>query len=281
MGQAPSEPSNAALGWLDHWRLSTLSFGTVEKDQNRRDFFKVIGTGVVVATDPQTAYIVTAKHVFDDPQKQWHPRELRLRFAWQERHSVYDNLGVTLSLFDASQKQLWSAADGQDIAAIRLDLSKLDLEGGVQPHAVFTSDIASEGDMFEGANVVVLGFPGIVGNEYLVRAITRAGIIAWLNPDDPYGRPFLIDANIYPGNSGGPVIRVPTGTDKFGSFSIGGKPTLLGIVSQAPGVNQDITLNVPGSLSPLQLKQNLPLGGTGVIEPALKIPDLLKKIASQ
>jgi hypothetical protein len=158
-------------------------------------------------------------------------------------------------------------------------MSELGLTSGVQPHAIFVSDIATKDDMFEGANVVALGYPGIVGNEYLVRSIVRAGIIAWMSPDDPYGKPFLIDANIYPGNSGGPIIRIPTGLTKQGGFSIGGKPTLLGIVSKAPGIDQDVTLTVPGSPQPLHLKQSIPLGGTGVIEPALKIPAILKKLA--
>ena len=83
----------------------------------------------------------------------------------------------------------------------------MELGEGIEPHGVFVEDIAKTADIFEGANVMVLG----CGNEYLIRAITRAGIVAWMNPDDPYGKPFLIDANIYPGNSGGPVLKVPTG----------------------------------------------------------------------
>ena len=95
--------------------------------------------------------------------------------------------------------------------------------------------------MFEGATILVLGYPGIVGNQYLVRAISRSGIVAWLNPEEPYQKPFLIDANIYPGNSGGPVIKVPAGPDRFGNFVLGGGggAKLLGIVSQAPGLNQN------------------------------------------
>jgi S1-C subfamily serine protease len=190
---------------LEHWRLAAFSFGRVQH-QNNREFFEVVGTGVLVATDPNTAYIVTAKHVFDDPTKQWHPSELRLRFAWRERKSVYDDLGTNLKLLDGSGRPLWLASeDGADIAAIPITISEL--HPAVQPHAISITDIASGQDMFEGGNVLVLGYPGIVGNEYLVRAISRGGIIAWLNPEDPYRRPFPIDANIYPGNSGGPVIE--------------------------------------------------------------------------
>ena len=127
-----------------------------------------------------------------------------------------------------------------------------------------------------------MGYPCIVGNEYLVRAISRGGIIAWLDPQKPYAKPFLIDANIYPGNSGGPVLWLPTGMAKSGTYNIGGRVTLLGIVSKAPGqeMEQNFTLQVPGSLLPqsVHLKQSIPLGGTGIIEPALKIPAILKKL---
>ena len=38
------------------------------------------------------------------------------------------------------------------------------------PHGVSLSNIAAfPDDLFEGANVLVVGYPGIVGNEYLVR----------------------------------------------------------------------------------------------------------------
>jgi hypothetical protein len=54
--QAQAVPAKAAepqLGWLDHWRLSTFSFGRVQ-NQNNKDFFEVIGTGILVATDEKT-----------------------------------------------------------------------------------------------------------------------------------------------------------------------------------------------------------------------------------
>ncbi len=278
-GQTPLRVPANQPGWLEHWRLSTFSFGRVQK-QNNRDFFEVIGTGFLVATDPHTAFIVTAKHVFDDPTKQWHPSELRLRFAWQERSSVYVELGTTLKLLDLNQKPLWLAADNDaDIAAMPINIA--DLHTPVQPHAIGLADIATSDNLFEGGSILVLGYPGIVGNEYLVRAFSRGGIVAWINPEHPFGKPFFIDSNIYPGNSGGPVLSLPTGIDKMGTFNVGGGAKLLGIVSKAPGQNTDLYLQVPGSNLPLRITQNVPLGGTGVIEPAMLIPDLLKKFPAE
>jgi hypothetical protein len=270
--------------WFDHWRYSPFSFGHPETDDtSKRQFFKVIGTGFIVTTDEHTAYFATAKHVFDDSTKNWHPRELRLRFAWQERQSVYDYLGTTLPLFSPSGHQLWLASDdGADIAVIPVtDVSELGLIPGVNPHGIDISDIGSADDYFEGASLFVVGYPGVVGNEYLVRSIARYGAIAWLNPDDPYGKSFLIDANIYPGNSGGPVIRIPVGIDKYGRLNPGGTAHLLGVVSKAPGIEQDVSLTVPGYPLPLHLRQSLPLGGTGVIEPAFnKVAAILNRLAA-
>jgi hypothetical protein len=89
----------APVAWLDHLRISTFSVGRVMTDDNTlRQFFEVLGTAVFVGLDEHTGYIVTARHVFFEPEKNWHPTEVRLRFAWQEDKSVFDELGVTLTL---------------------------------------------------------------------------------------------------------------------------------------------------------------------------------------
>jgi hypothetical protein len=267
-----TEPKRA---WLESWRSATFSFGQIKK-QNGRDYFEVIGTGVLITPDRRSLYIVTAKHVFDDPKKKWHPKEIRLRFAWQERSSVYDDLGISVNLLDSSDEARWLASeDGADLAAIPISIQDLRVTG--KPYAIHTDLIVMPEDMFEGASVLALGYPGIIGNEYLVRAIARGGIVAWLNPEDPHGKPFMIDANIYPENSGGPVIKPPTGFGSDGGLNLGGRIRLMGIVSQAPGLDTDLILTVPGAPQPLRIRQNVPLGGTGLIEPATKIPALLKR----
>ena len=66
------------------------------------------------------------------------------------------------------------------------------------------------------------------------------------NPSDRLGHPFLVDANLMPGNSGGPVFHVPTGVNRFGEFSIGGKLSLIGIVSKGPEQNVNIHVGKGG-----------------------------------
>lgn len=268
--------NNPDIGWLDHWRSSSFSFGEIQKDDHGRNFFKVIGTGVMVGWDGSHGCIVTAKHVFYDPTKNWHPSELRVRYSWQEGKSVYEDVGIPLKLRGQNGFDLWaSPADGSDIAA----MEPLRPSGNRQLQAIPMGELATPKDIFEAESVVVLGYPGAVGNEYLVRAISRGGIVSWLDPNLPFDKPFLIDANIYPGNSGGPVIKSPNGTLKDGSFGVGvGGVVLLGIISKAAVQISDTTLQVPGIPTRLNLHQQIPVGGTGVVEPVSRIRNFLESL---
>jgi hypothetical protein len=131
-GAQQATPPTAPKPWLDYWRRSTFSFGRVSKDQQGADFLEAIGTGITVSIDAHTGYIVTAKHVFYDPTKDWHPNEIRVRWAWQEQKTVYEELGSPLRLRDPGGRELWvSAADGSDVAAIRYPPSRKTSKGHI------------------------------------------------------------------------------------------------------------------------------------------------------
>jgi S1-C subfamily serine protease len=286
---APTQPAHPIVSWFDHLRISTVSIGVVKEDeQTKKKFFFVIGTGVFVAVDQHTGYLVTAKHVFSDPQENWHPSQLNLRFAWQEEKSVFDEFGVTLTLRDSTGADLWtSPSDGSDLAAI----APPSAIGSTNPEAVFPDTFANDEDLFMGATVIVLGYPGVVGNQYLVRPIVRQGIVAWTNPIDPMNNVFMIDANVYPGNSGSPVFHVPTGLTRAGAFSLGGKIAFLGILSKGPIQNEPVTADgqpvsfqSPGQILPSNHQLNVQIqgiGGIGIIEPASKVLALVRSLQAK
>jgi hypothetical protein len=261
--------------WLDHWRLSTFSSGVEKKDQNQKSFFAVIGTGFFAGLDDKSGYMVTAKHVFSDPSQNWEPAELRIRYSWEEHESVYDDLGTIVRLKDASGKNLWTPGpDGADVAALA---PQAHVKDGLIDE-VIAANFATKDDVFEGATVIVIGYPGIVGNEYLVRSVIRSGIIAWTDPNSPLEKPLLIDSNIFPGNSGGPVIRVPVGLSRKGTAFGQGLPS-LGLISKAPSQETDLELRVPGYVDPLRFRsQTAGIGGIGVVEPASAIQKLLQSV---
>jgi hypothetical protein len=134
-------------------------------------------------------------------------------------------------------------------------------------------------ELLQGADVLVLGYPGAGGALFWTEAVARKGIIAWLSPTSPITERFLIDANVSPGNSGGPVFRLPGGMDRGGNLVLGGRVSFLGIVSKAlpeyvPVIADDgkANLKLPGLYAPS-------LVGLTVVEPAHRVMELLEAAA--
>jgi hypothetical protein len=182
---------------------------------------------------------------------------------------------IALTLVDPLGKNVWvTSADAGDLAILPLPQEAWT---HANVHGVSINDFANPAtDVFQGATVVVLGYPQVIGEAYLVSPIARNGIIAWVDPTQPADKPFLVDANLYNGNSGGPVFRVRNGMDRYGNINLGGGLALVGIVSRgplqaAPVVSADGTVYhqnpITGAQSP-EAAVVANVGGIGIIEPA-------------
>ncbi len=71
------------------------------------------------------------------------------------------------------------------------------------------SSFPNNENYYEGKDIYVLGYPGSVGANYWTRGLLRKGIVSWLPKNNVGQNKFLIDCNIFPGNSGGPVFTIP------------------------------------------------------------------------
>lgn len=112
-----------------------------------------------------------------------------------------------------------------DIAAVRVNFDYLK-EQGIEPSAI-ASDRAvadraklAELEVTAGDGVFVLGFPmglsGVQRNYVIVRQGAIARITEMLDKVSPT---FMLDALVFPGNSGGPVILRPEITSITGTKS--------------------------------------------------------------
>ncbi|RQT75956.1 serine protease [Burkholderia cepacia] len=152
-------------------------------------------------------------------------------------------------------------------------------------HAVLLSEFATREDLYQGGNVIVLGYPAVVGEEYLTTPLARTGIVSWTDLNNPLSKRFLIDANMYNGNSGGPVFHLAQGFNRQGNLVIGSGASFLGIVIQDAGErarvkaqDHDVTVTDPktGEVSPVYAEV-LNVGGIGILEPAGKIKKLIEQ----
>ncbi|MDS0849308.1 serine protease [Burkholderia cenocepacia] len=273
---------NIVPDYLDHFRRATVSVGQVINDGGH-ERFATVGSAIIIAVDSSHGALITAKHVVFDPKTGYVPSQMYIRIPHGDSASDSD-LGVKVQLV-VNGKNLWKTLpDGSDIALVPLpNLSKYKVV-----HAVNLSEFATREDLYQGGNVIVLGYPAVVGEDYLTTPLARTGIVSWTDPHDPMSKRFLIDANIYNGNSGGPVFHLAQGFNREGGLVIGGGASFLGIVVQDTGErakvkahDHDVTITDPntGEVSPMYAEV-LNVGGIGIVEPAGKIKKLIEQYFS-
>ena len=195
-----------------------------------------IGTGFIVGhfiredeggTKQYLTFLVTNKHVLAGKPS------IIVRFEHSDRAKVLD---YPVNLND-EKGSIWvgNPADSVDVAAFHVNHELLANDKAVleffslTDHAMGIAEMAEAG-VSEGDGVFVLGFPMGIVSEQSMYVIARLGSIARVR-DVLHGKEssILIDANIFPGNSGGPVIIRPETSAITGTKTIS-RAALIGIV---------------------------------------------------
>jgi hypothetical protein len=260
-------------------RQATVSVGRVTVDGGVSKY-ATVGSAIIISESPHIGCLLTAKHMFYDPEHKWFPTKINIRLP-PVTGSEPINEGVTVQLVSQTGN-LWSSpSDGSDLAVIRL--------GSMEPYetrqvqALNPGSFGTSDDIYPGAPIMALGYPVLLGEDFLTTPYARGGIISWTDIANPTGKPFLVDANLYLGNSGGPVFKLPTGFDKNGRLMLGGKIALIGIVSKgvtetvgvvAGGTPVTATDTKTGQVNPEQAMV-YGIGGTGIVEPITRAREII------
>lgn len=199
---------------------------------------KWIGTGFIygnaIVSDPPTKptryrlWLITNKHVLRDLSA------IHVKFNSAQDTSSSD---YPISLTASDKASLWVGhPDNEtDVAAIFLNAGFL--HTAKRRFAFFSSDehcLAKVGmkaqGLTEGDRCFVLGFPMGLVSQQRQYVICRSGIIARIRDYlEGHARDYLIDATVFPGNSGGPVILCPSALAITGTKPIQ-RSALIGIV---------------------------------------------------
>ena len=173
-------------------------------------------------------FLVTNRHVIEGVDK----LQARLNRPMGSESKIYN---VPLTTPDGSTLWTLHPDSNCDVAVIPISIQLLE-DDGIE-FRWFAGDKqlnltqAKEIEVSEGDGVFVLGFPlGIAGQERNF-TIVRQGMLArvrdWL---EGISRTILIDASIFPGNSGGPVITKPESVAIRGTKN-NSRAQLIGMVS--------------------------------------------------
>lgn len=159
-------------------------------------------------TKAYRVYLITNRHVLEG----W--KRVYLRFNPQSDEPAVES---PVDLLDSQGKPLWTVHPNSEIDVAAIPINFQALRDHALQVAFFQADqhVATTGKLnelgvVEGDFVYVLGFPmGLAGDRrgtVIVRSGTLARIRDTLKGTNPR---FLVDAFVFPGNSGGPVILKP------------------------------------------------------------------------
>ncbi len=178
-------------------------------------------------------YLVTNRHVFEKASKRVDILHARLNRPVGADPKIYR---IPLKSADGSASWFVHPNPDADVAVVPVNPRLLETDGiefnfFASDVNTFTLDRAREVQVSEGDGVFVLGFPLGEAGEERNYAVVRQGIMArvqdWVNGN---ANLFLIDAFIFPGNSGGPVILKPEITS-VGETKHNTSSGLIGMVS--------------------------------------------------
>ena len=219
-----------------HYMDAVIALGTTRDDGE----FLGTGTGFLYGhptgeTNEQGKplfglFLITNRHVVEGTN------ELFARFNLS---SSIDTRKYNIPLRNPDGSSRWTIHPDSkcDVAVIPINANKLK-EDGINfgfyegdSRTTITVQHAKQIETSEGDGVFVLGFPlGMSGAEYnytIVRQGNIARIRDWI---DGSSKTFLIDASVFPGNSGGPVILKPELTSIKGTTA-NDRALLIGMVS--------------------------------------------------
>ena len=198
------------MALIPNFFLDTVVAIGVKNQQGKKTW---VGTGFLVGRKERenpaesTVYLITNKHVIETREK------IFVKFNSKGQTTTKD---YEIDLFDNSNNPMFSKHDTADIIAKQI-IPKVLIEDesvfaffDLDDHALTLSQMNQTG-VTEGTLVYALGFPMKLVDSIKKSPICRLGCISRISNlfADGDDVDYLVDAQVFPGNSGGPVISRP------------------------------------------------------------------------
>jgi hypothetical protein len=184
-----------------------------------------IGTGFLYSraqagSSARHAFLVSARHVLQNKRK------IVLRLNAESGDSSAD---FEVPLLARNGRQLWVGHPDPaiDIGVLEINYALLKKHDRRLYLLHSDDDFAGRDDLqaagvAEGQGIFVLGFPMAIVGDKRQYVICRSGVVARIRDTLAGQNEFLVDASVYPGNSGGPVLLQPRSREAEGEAKIMG-----------------------------------------------------------
>ena len=223
-----------------------------------------VGTGFIVEhewADKKGMFLITNKHVVE------HTGEGQLTFtlADQSSDASRPSIGQSTSITLSGDFWNWTGhpSYGIDVAALALSpvISHLEKTGQIPYYRSIHREIIPGQDVLEDFDaveeVLFVGYPSGIYDRVNNLPIIRRGTTATHPAIDYEGRPtFLIDASVFQGSSGSPVLIYNNGSwrTRDGRLVHGQRAFFLGILGQSYSRKDDGSLHfedIPTAVKPI------------------------------
>ena len=230
---------------------------TVQVEQPLGDGTRTVGTGFLISDPtpdgrPRTI-LVTANHVF----RKMPGAIATIGFRVENADGSWRYDPAPLKIRDGD-KELWTHHPDRDVAAIQIDAPAEFTKAAIPEGWLAGDDTFTKYSLGPGDEMLALGFPEGLSANPAGFPILRAGRVASfpLGPSTAFPT-FLLDFNVFPGNSGGPVYvrdtahRVPVSDSAPAGFIAGmltqqvelnSQNLSIGIVTDARFVRETLSL---------------------------------------
>lgn len=213
----------------ENFNISSTLMRSTFKIQEGKNIGTVFILGQPVENDPSRACYVlfTAGHVLNSMKN-----DFATIFLRKKVNNNYIKFPFQIKIRSNSQP-LWVGHPEVDIAVMRISLPRVTDIKLISTELIATDDFISNFEVNPGDDLLVLGFPyGAEANEAGFPILRSGRIASYPLTPTKMTKTFLLDFEIFGGNSGGPVFMCSRNRAYGGSTHIGVVSQLMGIVSQ-------------------------------------------------
>jgi S1-C subfamily serine protease len=210
---------------------------TVQVEQPLGDGTRTVGTGFLIS-DPTAdgkarTVLVTANHVFN---KMPGP-VATIGFRVENADGSWRYAPAPLKIRDGA-RELWTHHPDRDVAVIAIEAPPQFAKAALPESWLATDDTFNKYEVGPGDEMLALGFPEGLSANTAGFPILRSGRVASfpLLPSSAFPT-FLLDFNVFPGNSGGPVYMADGARRRPGATGAEEAQFIAGLLTQQVELN--------------------------------------------
>ena len=217
--------------------ISTVLMRSTFKIQSGSSFGTVFILGEPIPDmEGRVAYVLfTARHVLDKIEK-----DTAILWLRKKNNNKYEKVSYDIRVRNKGTP-LWKNHPDVDLSCMRISLPKIADVSLLTTDLIATDEFIEKYEIHPGEDLLVLGYPLGAGSNEAGFPVLRSGRIASfpLLPTKD-NKTFLLDFEVFPGNSGGPVFIKSRNRAYGGSTHIGIISQVMGIVSGEKFIPQKV-----------------------------------------